>query len=81
MELASTTKDSTMIVDAPPVLDHEPRRQKLRSDIGAATSDVRGRPAVDMVVILLERAEQLAAIADGRGEDLTPIRAFFGGEA
>jgi hypothetical protein len=69
-----------MIVDSPPVLDHGPHRQKLRSDIGAATSDVRGLPAVDMVLILLERAEQLAAIADERGEDLTPIRSFFGGE-
>jgi hypothetical protein len=70
-----------MIVDSLPVFDYGSHRKKLRSDIGAATSDVRGLPAVDMVLILLERAEQLAAIADERGEDLTPIRAFLGGDA
>jgi hypothetical protein len=70
-----------MIVDTTPLFDHGPHRDKLRSDLGAVTSDVRGLPTVDVILALLQRAEELTVIADERGEDLTPIRAFFGGDA
>jgi hypothetical protein len=70
-----------MIIDSPPVFDYGPHRDKLRSDLGAVTSDVRGLPTVDVILALLHRAEESTVIADERGEDLTPIRAFLGGDA
>jgi hypothetical protein len=70
-----------MIIDSTPIFDHAPHRDKLRSDLGAVTSDVRGLPTVDVILALLQRAEELTALANEIGEDLTRIRAFFGSDA
>jgi hypothetical protein len=70
-----------MIVDTPPVFDRTPHLQKLDNDVAVVTSDLRGLPTVDVILALLHRAEELTQFAIDRGEDLTPIRAFFGSEA
>jgi hypothetical protein len=61
-------------------IDRMPQRDQLRHDLGVLTSDVRGLPLVEVILALLHRAEELTVIADERGEDLSTIRAFLGGE-
>jgi hypothetical protein len=68
-------------IDQPAVIDRTPQRDQLRHDLGVLTSNIRGLPLVDVILVLLHRAEELTVIADERGEDLEPVRAFFGGAA
>jgi hypothetical protein len=62
-------------------IDRTPQHDQLRHDLGVLTSDIRGLPVVDVILVLLSRAEELTVIADERGEDLSAIREFLGGEA
>jgi hypothetical protein len=65
--------------DTPPVIDRTPQRDQLRPDLCVLTSDIRGLQVVEIILALLTRAEELTIIADERGENLHPLRAFFGG--
>jgi hypothetical protein len=68
-------------IDTPPVIDRSVQRNQLDHDLGVLTSNIRGLQLVDVIMALLRRAEELTLIADERGEDLSAIRAFLGGEA
>jgi hypothetical protein len=75
-----TDRGNPMIVDQAPIMDRTVQRDQLSHDLGVLTSDVRGLPLVDVILVLLRRAEELTVIANERGIDLTAIRAFLGGE-
>jgi hypothetical protein len=67
-------------IDQPPVIDRSVQRDQLSHDLGVLTSDVRGLPLVDVILVLLRRADELAVLANEQGLDLSAVSAFLGDE-
>jgi hypothetical protein len=78
--MTTRLEERIVIKDSPPVIDRSVQRNQLDHDLAVMTSDIRGLPVVDVILALLRRAEDLAVIADERGEDLKLVRAFFSGD-
>jgi hypothetical protein len=69
-----------IIADNHPVFDRAPQLDQLRHDLAVLTSDVRGLELPAVILALLQRADELAVLADEPGQDLTAVRAFLGGD-
>ena len=57
------------------VLDRGPQLEKLRLDIGTATTQAlqSGCGVADVVLVLLTRADQLCEIAEASGADMSKL--------
>jgi hypothetical protein len=64
-----------MLTDAPPVFDRSPQRQKFVIDLQTATTSAwqSGVELPDIVLSLLERADELSAIAADTGVDMSKL--------
>jgi hypothetical protein len=69
-------------IDQPAVLDWSVQIAKLKTDLATSTFNAEqcGVPLPDIVLTLLQRAEDLCLLANDRGLDLTRVGAFFGGD-
>lgn len=69
-----------MIINSPAVMDRTVHAEKLRIDLNTATfnAEQHGISLTDIVLTLLQRADDLTRLAIERGADLTSIRDFFG---
>jgi hypothetical protein len=63
-------------------VDRTPQLEKLRLDIATATVDAEqhGITLQDIVLTLLQRAEDLCRLGADRGLDLSRVGAFFAGD-
>jgi hypothetical protein len=68
--------------DSPAVFDRTPQLEKLRLDIETCTAnaDQHGIALPDIVLSLLQRAEDLCRLGAERGLDLSRVGAFFAGD-
>jgi hypothetical protein len=73
------TKDISMIQDSPAVIDRSVQVAKLKTDLETSTFDAEqcGVPLPDVVLSLLQRAEDLCRLGADRGLDLSTVSAFF----
>jgi hypothetical protein len=70
-----------MIKDSPAVVDRSVQCAKLKTDLETATFNAEqcGIALPDIVVSLLQRAEDLCRLSADRGLDLSRVGAFFAG--
>jgi hypothetical protein len=71
-----------MIQDSPAVFDRSPQLQKLDFDIQIATThaEQHGIPLQDIVLKLLQRADDLCRLGNERGFDLSRVGDIFRGD-
>lgn len=69
-------------MDTAPLFDRSPQLQKLASDIQIATThaEQHGIPLPDIILQLLQRAEDLCLLGNERGLDLARVGDFFAGD-
>jgi hypothetical protein len=62
-------------------IDRGPQLEKLKLDISTATTSAQqsGVAAADVVLALLQRADELCAIAEDIGDDMSKLATAFGG--
>jgi hypothetical protein len=76
------TKELIMIQDSPAVFDRGPQLQTLDFDIQIATThaEQHGIPLQDIVLQLLQRADDLCRLGNERGSDLSRVGDIFRGD-
>jgi hypothetical protein len=71
-----------MTQDSPAVLDCSVQVAKLKTDLETSTfhAEQSGIPLPDIVLTLLQRAEDICVLANERGLDSSRVGAFFAGD-
>ena len=71
------------MIESNVIMDRAPQLEKLRLDIGAATHNAQqaGVAMADIVMVLLQRADELCELAEDTGVDMAKLAQVFGSSA